>query len=84
MTSGFIATLIRRSRRAFEAACGASDDAVAVERPSSGSAARGASRGSGGSRNGRQIDGSGTVLGRSMVWPNQFFWIFAIVPSPRA
>ena len=26
--------------------------------------------------------GSGTVLGSSIDWPNQVFWIFAIVPSP--
>jgi hypothetical protein len=31
--------------------------------------------------NGRQIEGSGTVFGRSMVCPNQVFWIEAIVPS---
>ena len=30
---------------------------------------------------GGQIDGSGTVFGKSIVWPNQVFWIFAIVPS---
>jgi|SRR5580698_4085211 hypothetical protein len=30
---------------------------------------------------GRQMEGSGTVFGRSIVWPNQVFWIFAIVPS---
>ncbi len=32
----------------------------------------------------RQIAGSGTVLGRSMVWPNHFFWIAATVPSPSS
>ena len=31
--------------------------------------------------NGRQMEGSGTVFGRSIVCPNQVFWIFAIVPS---
>ncbi len=27
-----------------------------------------------------QMEGSGTVFGRSMVWPNQVFWILAISP----
>ena len=31
--------------------------------------------------NGGQMLGSGTVFGKSIVCPNQVFWIFAIVPS---
>jgi hypothetical protein len=65
----------RRPRRLGQIAEGMKDDLRVHRAPGKGGA-RAAPPAKG------QIEGWGTVLGRSIVWPNHFFWIVAIVPSP--